>query len=375
MGFLLNLVLGLVSYGVLALATYDISTDIIDIQSILSYPMALAGLVFFSGLSGHVTVLYLKARAGNNKPPPPKIERDQGLPLITVPLPGKDHDRPAPITPVATVAEHHMPRLEPLRAKPSPEPPTAFDDPLIDHIKAAISDGRLDVVMQPIVSLPQRKTLFFECFSRIRMKDGTILEPSDYIPLVTQTGLIPEIDDTLLFRCVRLARQNYRRNRGIGFFCNLSVASLRNQRFLSEFFPFLLDNKQLSKFLFLEFKQDDFAQLNQNDSDRLNKLASLGFRYSIDHISRLDINPALLHRYHVKFLKAPIGRLLKDPEETKKFKTELNRRGIDLIADRIEKEEDLIQLLDQSIDYGQGFLFGSPRPARENVPLTDASSS
>ncbi len=390
MGFLLNLVLGLVSYGILALATYNISTDIIDIQSILSYPMALAGLIFFAGLSGHVTVLYLHIRSRRQKPDQPKAEpgRIQPDPVIRLPIPAKDPEKnveknvektfekntdrssDSPSVP-ASAEERQYPRLEPVTTEPSPR----SDDTLANHIKAAITEGRLDVVMQPIVSLPQRKTLFFECFSRIRTKDGTVLEPSDYIPVVARTGLIPEIDDSLLFRCVRLARQNYRRNRGIGFFCNLSTSSLRNPRFVSEFFPFLTENKPLSKFLFLEFKQDDFAQLDQNDSHRLTQLASMGFRYSIDHISRLDISPALLYRHHIKFLKAPIDLLLENPEETRQFKTELNRRGIDLIADRIEKEEDLIRLLDQSIDYGQGFLFGPPRPSRENIPLIEATSS
>ena len=42
----------------------------------------------------------------------------------------------------------------------------------------------------------------------------------------------------------------------------------------------------------------------------------------------------------------------------------LRRHRIDLIVEKVEAESRLIDLLDYEIDYGQGYLFGAPRPAR-----------
>jgi cyclic-di-GMP phosphodiesterase TipF (flagellum assembly factor) len=47
----------------------------------------------------------------------------------------------------------------------------------------------------------------------------------------------------------------------------------------------------------------------------------------------------------------------------------LGRFGIDLIAERIEGERAVVDLLDFDVRFGQGFLFAPPRPLRpEGTP-------
>ena len=46
------------------------------------------------------------------------------------------------------------------------------------------------------------------------------------------------------------------------------------------------------------------------------------------------------------------------------FSESLGRFGIDLIADRIEHENTVIDLLDYDVRFGQGVLFSPPRPLR-----------
>jgi cyclic-di-GMP phosphodiesterase TipF (flagellum assembly factor) len=43
----------------------------------------------------------------------------------------------------------------------------------------------------------------------------------------------------------------------------------------------------------------------------------------------------------------------------------LQAYGIELIAEKIESEDDLAELLGHGIDYGQGYLFGVPSPSRD----------
>jgi cyclic-di-GMP phosphodiesterase TipF (flagellum assembly factor) len=39
---------------------------------------------------------------------------------------------------------------------------------------------------------------------------------------------------------------------------------------------------------------------------------------------------------------------------------------MDLIAEKVEEENEVLGLLEFNVDYGQGFLFGEPRPARDS---------
>jgi cyclic-di-GMP phosphodiesterase TipF (flagellum assembly factor) len=49
------------------------------------------------------------------------------------------------------------------------------------------------------------------------------------------------------------------------------------------------------------------------------------------------------------------------------FSDLLGRFGIDLIAERIENEGTVVDLLDYDVRFGQGFLFSPPRPVRSEV--------
>ena len=55
------------------------------------------------------------------------------------------------------------------------------------------------------------------------------------------------------------------------------------------------------------------------------------------------------------------------------FKDLLARNGINLIAERIEDEKTVVQLLDYNVDFGQGYLFGEPKPIREMAEAHDAA--
>jgi cyclic-di-GMP phosphodiesterase TipF (flagellum assembly factor) len=45
----------------------------------------------------------------------------------------------------------------------------------------------------------------------------------------------------------------------------------------------------------------------------------------------------------------------------------MSRHGIDLVADRIESENVVVDLLEIDVRFGQGFLFAQPRPVRAEV--------
>ena len=54
------------------------------------------------------------------------------------------------------------------------------------------------------------------------------------------------------------------------------------------------------------------------------------------------------------------------PVGAEDFKQLLSRHGLNLIAEKVEDEKTVIQLLDCGVDYAQGYLFGEPRAVRED---------
>ena len=68
----------------------------------------------------------------------------------------------------------------------------------------------------------------------------------------------------------------------------------------------------------------------------------------------------------INFLKIDAGELVNlcrtehGEMDLARFKSRLDRSGLELIVEKFETEQDLIELLDFEIDYGEGYLFGRP---------------
>jgi cyclic-di-GMP phosphodiesterase TipF (flagellum assembly factor) len=109
-------------------------------------------------------------------------------------------------------------------------------------------------------------------------------------------------------------------------------------------------------------------------------LSQRGYRFSIDHVTDLRIEPRELADRGVRFIKVPAALLL-DPRQTSTSDIHpsdlsdlLGRYGIDLIAERIEGERAVVDLLDFDVRFGQGFLFAPPRPLRPEGASANAGS-
>ncbi len=257
-------------------------------------------------------------------------------------------------------------------ASPISTAPTS-DDAMVDLIRRSLEDDRVDLYLQPIVSLPQRKVRFYEALSRLRADDGTIIMPSQYIRVAEPAGLMSLVDNVLLFRCIQVLRSWTQRNKDIGVFCNLSAGTLQDAGFFSQFIEFMQQHRELASLLIFEISQETFAKCGPEENSNLSHLADLGFSFSMDKVTTLDIDFAAARARQIRYFKVPADLLLGDAGQTgarvhpADLKELLARFGMNLIAERIEQERDVVDLLDYNVDFGQGFLFGAPKPIRESI--------
>jgi cyclic-di-GMP phosphodiesterase TipF (flagellum assembly factor) len=252
---------------------------------------------------------------------------------------------------------------------------------LLETVREALADNRVDLYLQPVVSLPQRRTVFYESFSRLRDATGRIMMPAEYLSVAEPEGLMSAIDNLLLFRCVQIVRRLAKNDRKVGIFCNISLASLGDEIFFPQFLEFLSENKDLHGALIFELGQAAFNQRGSVEARNMAKLADLGFRFSLDKVNNLDLDFQDLARADVNFLKIGAevllsqllevdGRLalksLKDLDAAD-FANLTRRYGVEVVAEKVETERQVVDILELNIGYGQGNLFGEPRAIRDAV--------
>jgi cyclic-di-GMP phosphodiesterase TipF (flagellum assembly factor) len=252
---------------------------------------------------------------------------------------------------------------------------------LLETVRAALAENRVDLYLQPIVALPQRKTVFYESYSRLRDETGRVMMPAEFLSVAEPGGLVTAIDNLLLFRCVQIVRRLAKQDRKVGIFCNISMASLADESFFPQFLELLTANRDLAGALIFEVGQASFDSRGSVQARNMSKLADLGFRFSLDKVVLLDLDLQDLSRSDVKFLKIGAQFLLEELHEVdglpvlrslpdlaaEDFAALARRYGVEVIVEKVESERQAVDILDLNIGFGQGHLFGEPRAIKEAV--------
>jgi cyclic-di-GMP phosphodiesterase TipF (flagellum assembly factor) len=252
---------------------------------------------------------------------------------------------------------------------------------LMDTVREALTENRVDLYLQPVVALPQRKTVFYESFTRLRDETGRVMMPAEYLAVAEPNGLVTAIDNLLLFRCVQIVRRLAGKDRKIGIFCNVSMASLGDDSFFPQFLELLSANRDLAGALIFEVGQAAFDARGSVEARNMGKLADLGFRFSLDKVVDLDLDLQDLARADVKFLKVGAQALLDQLTEidgrlvlrampdlaAEDFAALMRRYGVEVIAEKVEAERQVVDILELDLRYGQGHLFGEPRAIKDAV--------
>jgi cyclic-di-GMP phosphodiesterase TipF (flagellum assembly factor) len=291
-------------------------------------------------------------------------------------LSGKERIAPAAPAPAMAVIETAaVPMPDPAAAPAAPIADTiaAFNglgpDGIVAAIRSAIEGSKIDLFLQPIVTLPQRKVRYYEALSRLKADNGDLVAAADFLKFAEAGGLMPKLDNLSVLRCVQVVRRLLLKNRDIGLFCNLSSATLTDSGF-PRFLEFVEANRAIAPALVFEFTQGAVRAMGPIEHESLAALAERGFRFSMDNLTDLRVEPRELNERGFRFIKAPAALLLNrvGAASTDIHPADLSdlvgRFGIDLIAERIEAEGAVVDLLDYDVRFGQGFLFSPPRPVR-----------
>ena len=242
-------------------------------------------------------------------------------------------------------------------------------DAVAGALRKAVAAGEIELHLQPVVTLPQRKLRYYEALARVKTDGGELVTAGEFLSDAEAAALIPKVDYLAAARSVQIVRRLLLQKREVGLFCNLTPATLADPGF-SKFLELMDANRAIAAALVFEFAQSAVRAMGTIEHASLAALAERGFRFSMDNLTDLRVNAHELNERGFRFVKVPapllfnrLGTLTADIRPAD-FSESLGRFGIDLIADRIEHENTVIDLLDYDVRFGQGVLFSPPRPLR-----------
>jgi len=286
----------------------------------------------------------------------------------------------APPPPPPRASAPQPPPLPPFVRGAAPQRPSSPSDARARLMADAISAGRIDVALEPILGLEDQQTRHYEVTVRLRDADGNPLNVSGG-PDLRGTGLLPLFDGVRITRTAAVARRLEERGKGGSVFSSFSGESVADEHFLGELAETLHQRASLATQLVLSFTQSDVRGFSTPEWDSLADMRALGFRFALSAITDLDMDFEELAEQGFAFVKldasvfleglpAPSGRI-----PSSDVCRHLAAHGLTLVVERIDNDEQLARVFGFGVLLGQGQLFGGARPVRADVVNTRANTT
>lgn len=248
------------------------------------------------------------------------------------------------------------------------------DEARLAAVISAFANGGIEVHLQPIVALPQRRTVGYEALSRLRLADGSLLMPAEFIAALERAGHGAGLDAQVLTQVLAIAGHINAKAQDHFVSLNLSGGTWAEARALGSIAKVLETYRAQSARLVIEIPQRTWRLLDPARLGIIGGMAANGVRFAIDQVSDLRFDPVALADRGVRFLKVPAMVLAGLGEQssgldiaTSDFAQLLRRAGIELIGERAETDRLVADLIDLDIQLAQGFAISQPRPIKPDV--------
>ncbi len=258
---------------------------------------------------------------------------------------------------------------------PRPIPPRRLETPRAPSeaaIIAAFDRGRLDVYLQPVVTLPQRKVVAYEAVARLRI-DEESLEPVHYLSALERNGRTTELDRRMLARAESIVRHLLRRGNDARVTYGLSPLSLFEPGFLKEIARMAGDGQDLAA-LEIALPQASWRGLDSGQRALLTALRGrVGF--CLDRPTDLRFDTREMADQGIGQVKVPASLLLQPAAArgalsdlaVEDLAPALARARIRFVVTDVETEADVPDLIDLNVPFAQGAAFAPARPVRGEI--------
>ena len=239
-------------------------------------------------------------------------------------------------------------------------------------ISAALTEGRIEVHLQPIVQLPQRRTRGYEALVRLRLDENTLLLPHEFLATVEERGFGPTLDALVLTRALAIARHLGSKEGGIFVSCNFSAATWGSSKALAALSRILEKYREHTGHLVVEMPQSVFRALDPTSLGLLGAMSANGVRFALDQLGDLRLDPVSLFDRGIRFVKVPAELLQAGGGAATDIAAGdlaalLARASVTLIAERVEDNPAVADMIELGVTMAQGMVFSPPRPVKPEV--------
>nr|WP_275695539.1 EAL domain-containing protein [Fredinandcohnia sp. SECRCQ15] len=233
-----------------------------------------------------------------------------------------------------------------------------------EDLKIAIDKEQFFLCYQPQVHLLTGELSGVEALIRWNHPKKGLLPPNVFIPLLEETGLIVEVGEWIIKDVFESLRNWMDRGYELpSISINISAKQFGRQNIYN-----LIDYANKGKRVCLQklnIEITESAMIDfENSLDMIQKLKQLGLKISLDDFGTGYSSLSILHRLPIDYLKIDRSFISGFDKDSKvvieMILTMAKRLNVKVVAEGIEKQEQIDFLIKEGCDYGQGYFFSKP---------------
>ncbi|WP_169787245.1 EAL domain-containing protein [Bellilinea caldifistulae] len=263
-----------------------------------------------------------------------------------------------------------------------------FSKPLLDQVinrhqieallRDALKRNEFNLYYQPIVALKDGRVVGFEALIRWITPQHGLIQPSEFISLAEETGLIHQIDRWVMHEACRQVQQWYQY--GLSSFpftvsVNLSGSLLHQGNVVQMISEILAETGISPQSLKIELTESVFLETSPSVNQQIQNIRDLGIQLQIDDFGTGYSSLSYLQRFPITAIKidrsfiSRIDAQYSGTEIVQAIITLAKELGLEIIAEGIETVSQLHWLKEAGCDYGQGYLLYRPMDAESTEKL------
>lgn len=242
----------------------------------------------------------------------------------------------------------------------------------IEMVQEALAKNQLEQYMQPIVTLPQRRTLGYELMPKLIADDGTLHHAEEFLHHDDLTGTISQLERFMTRQAANIVHRANITGGPTTLFVPISRALLRNQEDCEAVIGIFQSNRAVAVSIMLMIPEPVYNVLTGSEKQALDAMVKAGAGVCLDEVTSLRLSFQQLSERGVKYIKVDAPSFIADPLQFSDYHRAdiadyIERFGVGLIMDNITQEDQVLELLDDKIPFAQGKHIAPASPVRPDL--------
>lgn len=243
---------------------------------------------------------------------------------------------------------------------------------LLFELQGAAQRGELQLHYQGQFRLPERQIKGFEALLRWDHPELGLVPPGEFIPLAEETRLIVQLGEWVLREACRQAREWNFPERQLVMAVNVSALQIEDSAFPALVQQILRDSGVPGHVLMLELTESMMHRDPQQVGEVVRALQELNVQVSLDDfgagfsslssLQTVPLNQLKIDRSFLGDLFPGAGQLPRAKLLVDMMVNLAHGMSMDIVAEGVEKDDQLQLLCDLHCDGAQGFLLARPQP-------------